>query len=481
MKIQYFLVTVCLLFSFVDSSQENELEHSLYYYKIKNDSSLLDVSNIKFKKIPESKSLGFRNGDYWFKLVLENDTDHKKLIAFIPTHNIDKIDIYQIVNNKLNYISSTGNNISKEQLPIDYKFPSFKINTAKSAVFYLKVNFPKEANFPLRITTEKELLSYRMNKKTIDSFYYGTVVMIILLNLFLFLKFRDNTYLFYLLFLTSLTMNFLLYDGSLIDILRGTDFYYRLEMIIHLSNQIWFILFSVKFLNLQKTHPTLTKLFFLFPLIVSLLYVCNLISNNHVFIVIADTFGILLLPIIWCFGIYYFKKLPYAKFYVIGYLLLIPFAVFFIIGFPIGLWEVNGEMLIIKIASWLDIFVLTYAISYRMKIEKVKKSIEKIQDTEKQTPIDKQPTLAESLLSLLKENNLEIKPLTLREVDILELMCKGLNNIEIGDKLFISKNTVKYHIRNIYNKAGVNNRNELKEKLSINHKCGSIEDQPVII
>jgi DNA-binding CsgD family transcriptional regulator len=466
MKVQFYLLTICLLFSpFSDSNPVKELEYSLSYHKTKNDASKLEVSKIKFNKIPESKSLGFKNGNYWFKLVLKNDTNHKNLIAYVPTHNIAKVDIYQITNDQLSYISSTGNSISKDQLSINYKFPAFKINTEKNTLFYLKVSFPKEANFPLKITTEKKFLSYIMSKKTINSFYYGTALMIILLNLFFFFKFKDSTYLLYLLFLSSLTVNLLLYDGSLINMFRGTDFYYKLEMLIHLSNQIWFILFSVKFLNLQKNHPSTSKLFFLSPIIVALLYICNLIFKTHVFIVVADIFGILLLPLIWCFGIYYFKKLPQAKFYVFGYLLLIPFAVFFIIGFPLGLWEVSGEMLIIKIASWLDIFVLTYAISYRMKIEKAYNNKQKIQGTDN-TSTNEQSKLVDSFLSLLKKNTLTTKPLTIREIDILELLCEGLNNIEIGDRLFISKNTVKYHIRNIYNKANVNNRTELKEKLS---------------
>jgi len=38
-------------------------------------------------------------------------------------------------------------------------------------------------------------------------------------------------------------VNFLIYDGSLTNMFRGTDFYYKLEMLIHLSNQIWFLLF----------------------------------------------------------------------------------------------------------------------------------------------------------------------------------------------------------------------------------------------
>jgi DNA-binding NarL/FixJ family response regulator len=45
-----------------------------------------------------------------------------------------------------------------------------------------------------------------------------------------------------------------------------------------------------------------------------------------------------------------------------------------------------------------------------------------------------------------------------REKDILKTMVLGLKNKDIADKLFISENTVKTHISNIFKKFGVNNR-----------------------
>jgi LuxR family transcriptional regulator of csgAB operon len=48
--------------------------------------------------------------------------------------------------------------------------------------------------------------------------------------------------------------------------------------------------------------------------------------------------------------------------------------------------------------------------------------------------------------------------LTDREVEILAMICKGSNNHEIADHLYISTNTVKTHIYNIYRKINVPNR-----------------------
>ncbi len=50
--------------------------------------------------------------------------------------------------------------------------------------------------------------------------------------------------------------------------------------------------------------------------------------------------------------------------------------------------------------------------------------------------------------------------LTTREVQILDLICDGRQNKIIADRLGLSENTVKVHIRNIYKKMKVRNRTE---------------------
>lgn len=51
--------------------------------------------------------------------------------------------------------------------------------------------------------------------------------------------------------------------------------------------------------------------------------------------------------------------------------------------------------------------------------------------------------------------------LTHREREMIELVYKGLSNNEIAAELYISLNTVKAHLRNTYEKTGVNTRMEL--------------------
>lgn len=62
--------------------------------------------------------------------------------------------------------------------------------------------------------------------------------------------------------------------------------------------------------------------------------------------------------------------------------------------------------------------------------------------------LDKTPTATTDL----------IEDLSKREIEILQLINKGLTNQDIADKLFLSLGTVKWYTNNIYGKLGVKNR-----------------------
>jgi len=88
------------------------------------------------------------------------------------------------------------------------------------------------------------------------------------------------------------------------------------------------------------------------------------------------------------------------------------------------------------------------------------------------------PSMASKLLTefatMIKKGDerqqLPAPRLTDRELEVLKLVAKGLNNRDIAKELFISENTVKNHIRNILEKLQLHSRMEavvyaVREKL----------------
>jgi DNA-binding CsgD family transcriptional regulator len=62
------------------------------------------------------------------------------------------------------------------------------------------------------------------------------------------------------------------------------------------------------------------------------------------------------------------------------------------------------------------------------------------------------------------EQNLKKSGISKREYEVLELMASGLSNQEIADKLFVSLNTVKTHLSNLFIKLDVKRRTQAIQK-----------------
>lgn len=60
----------------------------------------------------------------------------------------------------------------------------------------------------------------------------------------------------------------------------------------------------------------------------------------------------------------------------------------------------------------------------------------------------------------LNEDSLRETGLTPREHEILGLIAEGLSNREIGERLFVSENTVKTHSARVFEKLGVGRRTQ---------------------
>jgi DNA-binding NarL/FixJ family response regulator len=76
------------------------------------------------------------------------------------------------------------------------------------------------------------------------------------------------------------------------------------------------------------------------------------------------------------------------------------------------------------------------------------------------------PNFMVTLSDLTAENKLEDTlqarfQLSKRELDVTHYLTRGLSDDEIGKKLYISRQTVHTHIKNIYRKLGAKSRVEL--------------------
>ncbi|HZY80218.1 MAG TPA: response regulator transcription factor [Cyclobacteriaceae bacterium] len=106
------------------------------------------------------------------------------------------------------------------------------------------------------------------------------------------------------------------------------------------------------------------------------------------------------------------------------------------------------------------------ATSYLLKSTPPEKVVEAIREVhDGGSPISSQ--IARKVIETFaagKKVNKYFQELSRREQEILELLSKGFRYKEIADQLFLSIDTVRTHIRNIYEKLQVNSRAEALRK-----------------
>ena len=71
----------------------------------------------------------------------------------------------------------------------------------------------------------------------------------------------------------------------------------------------------------------------------------------------------------------------------------------------------------------------------------------------------------------------EHSPLTSRELEVLQLVAAGATNSEIAQKLWVTEQTVKFHLSNVYRKLEVGNRTEASRYAHLN---GLVAARPAV-
>ncbi len=82
--------------------------------------------------------------------------------------------------------------------------------------------------------------------------------------------------------------------------------------------------------------------------------------------------------------------------------------------------------------------------------------------------LDDEKVIVEAQLELTRlegraETSWQVSPLSAQEERVLQGLSAGLSNQEIANTLIISINTVKYHVKHLYQKLGVSNRLQASE------------------
>ena len=292
--------------------------------------------------------------------------------------------------------------------------------------------------------------------------YFGLIFMILLVNFFFYLNLKDSLFLYYIALVCSVNITLAYHEGLLYPWIKNTLFQYDWDILLHISNIVTGFVFMSHFLNPKKHYPKLYAVLKYLLFTQPFIYLGYFLKEDYFWLSIANGYGILYLGSFWVISFFFWKKEPVSKYASFAFGLVVLVAIIHIIfdGFYIPILGHTTNLL--KLSIVLETLILTYAATTKTRqILEENRIIRRELEYYIQQNIQVHKPETETKISDLGQKY----GLTERELDVLLELTKKSSNSDIAEKLFISVNTVKYHVRNIYEKLDINHRNQIQHKI----------------
>lgn len=457
----FYLYLIPFLFSLTAYSQnENLVEKTSYIEDALNKVNISSLDSLTFEPIA-NRVLGVSKNIFWFKVQLKKTKANQPIVFQIKESSIDFIEIYDSKKRITSHKNTTENpNISVEI-------------SHTAAIYYFKIAFQKQVYFNLKVLQKEQFLEQQNIQLFKFGLFYGLVIMVFIINLLFYFSLKDTIFLWYCFFLLSINLGISTYDGVLNSIITDTQNLRFIIGVIYLLIPISCAIFSIKFLQLDLYWKKVK--FYAIALLIAeaILTIIYFITDDFTYLAYGDNIALIIFLASWILGILVIKKQPFAKFYVVGYSVILFTSILYTITVNFGFQSFTVTLDHMKIGTVLELFILTYAITYRVKTLKeqnAQMSFEIQQYFTQINHLEKSLNISNTEKSITSDEKIEAiakkHALTDRETSVLILLIGGHNNKAIAEKLVVSVNTIKYHTRNIYEKLDIKKRTEIVSKIT---------------
>ena len=245
-----------------------------YFHDVNNSLDIEDITDIKFRdKVSNQYTLGYQNGTFWFKLILDNQSNKNNFTLYFKKLYADEFTIYEKIDGAYKK-QAMGLKTFKNRSDFLDSDPiyNFEIQSGAEKILYIKMQSKLGILGTIQIVSDyKEIEKQRRTELLLYMFYFGGLVMALLLNISLFFSLKEKIYAYYVAYIVSFGVFVLLFSGLIID-LGFYSWYYQLHAPIALV-LVFLILFSNALLDIKIHLPKIYKFLLLLNVLFLLLFV----------------------------------------------------------------------------------------------------------------------------------------------------------------------------------------------------------------
>ncbi len=392
-----------------------------------------------------SKTLnfGFSNAAYWIRFSLKNTLHtEKNLLLEVAFPLIDHVDLHT-PNSDLQYTKrQAGEIIPINYRQIQYRNPVFPITLKPGTElpFYLRYQDNGSVPLPLLLWEPTAFRKHVENEQLLLGMYYGSLVIIILYNLVIFLSVRIRSFLYYIIFVSTYLFWQMMYNGL------GNEYLWpnfpwltnKLMPLFICATGIGALQFTRVFLNTKETAPTLNYCLFLLLLCFIAVPILSFHPNFPWSIPSAAFLCIIFAFLALFTGFFCWNKYPPARYFTIAwFVLLCGTAILGLKSFallPSNFITENSQ----QIGSVLEMAILSLALADQLRLIRLEK--EKAQALNLQIQENANKRLERKVLQRTNELQSSIQQQRLLSIKLSKYLSP-----QVYSAIFSGKTEVKLH------------------------------------
>ena len=288
--------------------------------------------------------------------------------------------------------------------------------------------------------------------------FYGVTIMVFLLNLICFFLFEEKIFLYFSLTITALVATFMSID-SLFPLIGING----IENMEAMHSTLFFLattagaFFASKYLTLEESYPKLKWIAASLLGFSLLMVISSWTSDTAFFSSVVNVTSFSVLALYFSAGITLFEKKNYVKLYVIALSIPLLFSLDFFVFNKVGVNFLSTENSHLKAAALFEMFLMTFAIVYRMRALKEEQAN---RQTEMRIFLKRQEVLnrtnTEKLIEdIYLENVIMQYDLDGLEIKLLQYISEGKDNAKIARKLKTTEDEIELLTKELYNKLEI--------------------------
>jgi len=203
---------------------------------------------------------GFTSSVYWIKLTINNPQELPvEWYLEIGYPLIDYVDLYIPLTGNDYELLQTGDCLPFDSRDLEYRNFIFNLreNPNSTRTYYLRFKSSSSMNIPLNFWSKKAFLEKISSEQILLGIYYGAILIMIVYSIFLFIGFREKSYVYLISFIAAFGLLQLALNGLAFQYLWPNWIWWANISIPFLifSALLSFIFFGRSILDLKKNAP----------------------------------------------------------------------------------------------------------------------------------------------------------------------------------------------------------------------------------